>query len=390
MAVPYPNESRVEYASEAQLSWPPFQPAPTLAPSQYAVPMGAKIGYDPDPVQQRKSNTVAWFNLIVGTIMLSIMILIPVWASGRLLYDQTFVFFMGRDMPFYVIVTCVSVVVCYILVVLLLVVCGKRHEARGQVTLLSTFMAFVTLLGLLLVLFAVPLRTACDKTFQDLTMTCADGASTAQLSRYYHALLSLRQQPDCINKSSIESCDGYQESQPYTGYLKFLEGTYLCSGFCYDAGHPLLTNTSSKASLLQSKFKVEDTASLFQSKARLTKRNKLANMLHNLASEEVEIASKHVGSSEALQRKAMHKAEVKYDPVVNVDYPPTLFNTANYQASCDGQASRIIRYKALDIAENQYLAGVFLLVGAIVAGVLRLFEMCDAMTKASKFWSPTY
>lgn len=313
------------------------------------------------------------FNLIVGTTMLFIMVIIPIWASIRLLYDDIYIYFMGRNLPLITLVSCFAVVFGYVVVMNALIKFGKSEEARTQETFLATFMVFITLLGLCLLLVSMPMQAKCDRVFRDLTMNCDTGKSTAPLYKYYDALLTIRTKPDCITKMSVEQCDGYQASMPYTGFLKYLEGDLMCSGFGYTP--PNGSAAAFGASSNSTGSNDTDSASLFQQQAHITQahvthRNKLAGMLHNLASE-----AGAIGAADAAS------GAVKYEPPTNSAFPPTLFNSANYQASCDGMAARVIRFKALDIADNQYLQGVLMLIGAVVAGILRAWEMCTKVEK---------
>merc|ERR1719230_744274 len=92
-------------------------------------------------------------------------------------------------------------------------------------------MSAATLLGVLFVVFSMPL---CERTtFASRTIydNCAFGAPTAPLYRTYQILHTLRNQTDCATQVSVEDCVGYQVT-PNTLTLKHMENYYRCSGFC--------------------------------------------------------------------------------------------------------------------------------------------------------------
>lgn len=94
-------------------------------------------------------------------------------------------------------------------------------------------MTTITALGLGLIWASVPLQMHSQQAHHELLEQCRFGARTAPLYAYYSVLLNIRKRPDCIMQATVEQCDGFQERFPYTGFLKHLELTYACSGFCY-------------------------------------------------------------------------------------------------------------------------------------------------------------
>jgi len=68
--------------------------------------------------------------------------------------------------------------------------------------------------------------------------------------------------------------------------------------------------------------------------------------------------------------------ETRATPGMLSPYPPTLFSSQNYQASCDGAAARELRFQAMHIAQMVYCYGVFLLCSVLVGGVLRICGFC--------------
>lgn len=65
-------------------------------------------------------------------------------------------------------------------------------------------------------------------------------------------------------------------------------------------------------------------------------------------------------------------------------YPPTLFSTANYQATCDGMVKRDIEHFYSDLAQEWFLEGTTLISVSIGVGFLKLIGACMMRTRSFK------
>lgn len=202
-----------------------------------------------------KLNTISpgYFLMLVGAIVLGLLTMTPMWDATRLVNSDTFVFFMGRSWPFWTIGFCCGVIGFYI-ICMSVMLRGKSEKSMSSYMYLFTTM--ITILGLGLLLLAQPLRVNTLTAYNELMMNCNDAPQTKQLTAYYNVLLNMRLQPACAAKTSVEECAGYQETQPFTGYLKQMELGYLCSGFCY-AG-PAAKPTTVAAAFMQQVVTRED------------------------------------------------------------------------------------------------------------------------------------
>jgi len=61
---------------------------------------------------------------------------------------------------------------------------------------------------------------------------------------------------------------------------------------------------------------------------------------------------------------------------VHYAYPPTLFSTANYQATCDGMTKREIEFLFSDLSMALFLEGTYLIAVSIGVGFLKLIGAC--------------
>jgi hypothetical protein len=70
---------------------------------------------------------------------------------------------------------------------------------------------------------------------------------------------------------------------------------------------------------------------------------------------------------------AISPTQVSWQPS---GYTPTLFSDTNYQASCEGMAARDMQNFAGNIGQSLFLQGLFLVLIAVVTGMLKLLSLC--------------
>lgn len=167
-----------------------------------------------------------------GTVLLVLLCAIPLWNAFALLNDSNYVFWCGRMVPLLMMFICVAIIGFYVLTAL-----SFFNFARSSVqTELSVMMianVFVTMLGVALMLVALPLSKQALDTHTNLMHHCDYSEQTHRLFEYSQVLQNIRQGADCKDKFSVEECKGYQDVAPYTDFLKVLENDFRCSGFCY-------------------------------------------------------------------------------------------------------------------------------------------------------------
>mmetsp|Transcript_108292 Transcript_108292/g.305295 ORF Transcript_108292/g.305295 Transcript_108292/m.305295 type:complete len:418 (+) Transcript_108292:321-1574(+) len=131
-----------------------------------------------------------------------------------------------------IIWTCVGTVFLYATLILLFFACA-REEAKTYSTVYTIVSIILTALGLALLMLSVPLAAQTLDVYQEIFSNCQFGPRTQRLYEYSTVLQGIRATPECQTKESVSMCDGYQESMPYTGFLKDLEGRFGCAGFCF-------------------------------------------------------------------------------------------------------------------------------------------------------------
>jgi len=371
-----------QYMSVGQL--PAFQPSPVNAPPAMPPTSTFPEATKEKPSAGGKFNT-GLFLTVLGAFLLLLVALTPIWDAVRMAYNSTFVYFIGRAIPFWTIILCAGLVGFFIFAMLVMELFGRR-EVRKDESFLYLFTLVVTVLGLGLLLLSVPLQMSSKLAYNELMVNCQTSPMTAPLYTYYSTLLQIRMQPDCINKPSIEQCTGFQEHPPYTGFLKYMESTYQCSGFGYTATKKAADKANPAGPQEAMLLSVADSMTLLQ-----TTDVKVMNALspgQGLKMSLVQALQGHAsGSNETKSAKAVPLWEKIPKGVGNTAnnmiasgwmsaYPPTLFTTANFKTTCEGAAARDLRFTAGESATLMYIEGAILLVISVLVGFMKLSSMC--------------
>jgi len=262
-----------------------------------------------------------------GCTLLTLLAIVPIWNAMTLLQDSNYVFWAGRAIPQWIIVICVSIVFLYAGTVQFFFT--RAHAAAHvEQTIMIIASIYITLFGLFLLVVSIPLTHQAELTYTNLLHRCDGSAQTQRLFEYSQVLQNMRATPACANKYSIEECNGYEEAAPYTSFLKGMENSFRCAGFCYSPPAPAFTQPR----LLSVKQQVRHEA---------------------LATE----ASRATTASAST-------------------HPPTLFSDLNFKASCEGMAARDMKNFAGDIGNQTFFQGIYLLLVAVATGLLKLMGMC--------------
>lgn len=279
--------------------------------------------------------------MVGGTFLLAMLAIVPIWNATALLHDFNYVFWAGRQVPTMMIVACVIIVVLYCTTTGLFA-CRAHQSVQTEQSILMIGNIFITLFGLFLMMSSIPLSRQAELTSGNLLHSCDYSEETHRVYEYSQVLQNIRATPACAAKVSIEECDGYQVSQPYTGFLKSLETNFRCSGFCYRPPAASKSAAGAKGtSLIQ-----------YRKQRHIDHVTPLS-----LATESsLETSETELGTSST--------------------YPPTLFSNANFQASCDGMAARGMKNFAGDVGSQSFYQGVYLVLIAIVTGFLKLLGFC--------------
>jgi hypothetical protein len=393
--IPQPSTPSSSVFNAEQL--PAFQPAPmgTRSVPLTRLPVHFKqeefdleekyLGHPKDDDQKGIARVSVDHSMtFLGAFLLVLVALTPVWDACVLLSSRSNIYFMGGAQSFWTIMFCCAVITFFIVAMMLIERFG-RAETKSSQTFLSVFTMAITILGLGLLIFAVPLRTSTQLAYDELISNCAGGPRTAPLSTKYNELLKMRTKPDCIKKTSIEECDGFQDLNISTAYLKHMELEYGCSGFCYSPGSHANTSKPlppTKAVLTQGAAAASSTETAAVEGAKLNlvealRRHHAAKNAEGLsllsASQDL---STDVPSWEKLPKGVGDTSNNMVATGWMSEYPPTLFTNANFKTTCEGAAARELRFTALEAAYLMYLEGALLLVTSIIAGFLKLCTMC--------------
>lgn len=361
-------------------------PAPTSleaqpAPGAFYTSYGFEPAQSPDSqdilkwqaastsVASRRDRTAL---LCGGLVLLGLTVLRPMWDAFVLMYDPIFVFFVGRHWPMWTLVACLAVLAIYAIVVVTVFAFGEQAFKTEQTILVMASIA-ITGLGLALLVVSINMKRETAEAYNDIFSNCQAGSRTQRLYEYATVLQGLRQTPACRMQGSIESCAGFQEAQPYTGFLRDLESVGSCASFCWDStsastaySASILDEAASNATSNGSVIALLDvpTGGLVAALREIAKDSSGEAQTPTIVSVPSAGATTPLMPASALQ------------PGRIGNFPPTLFSTSNFQASCEGAAARDLRFKAWDTADELYWEGVLLLFSTVAIGFFRMLQLC--------------
>lgn len=315
----------------------------------------------PDLVDMKRQEKPEWKSRFVtpknvfmgaGSVLLTMLAIVPIWNSIILLQDSNYIFWAGRAVPQWVMVFCVLIIFLYATTV----GCFLRR-GQGAVPIEQTIMMvaniYITLFGLFLMLVSLPLTHQAQLTYTNLLHRCEYSEQTHRLFEYSQVLQNIRAQPACAKMYSIEDCPGYEEAAPFTPFLKGMENNFRCAGFCYRP--PPTVAAAAGPAPSPAGAPAPGPAALLSMK----------QSIRHLRSDQVALAT------EATNEEASESATWAMPT-----YPPTLFSDQNFQASCEGMAARDMKNFAGDIGQQTFMQGIYLVLIAVMTGFLKLLNFC--------------
>lgn len=234
-------------------------------------------------------------------------------------------------MPQGIIAGCIAIIALYALTVHLFLRKQNRSAKamRTENLIMIIFQIFVTVYGLFCIAASQPLTHQAEITFVNLMYQCETSPYTHRLYEYSQVLHNIRATPACAKMYSVEECAGYEEAAPYTPFLKGMENSFRCAGFCMNMPQAQVSapKKASKAGLKQSLLSTD-------------------------------------------------RANSAADTMPVPTYPPTLFSNMNYQASCEGMAARDMKMYAGEIGREMFYQGIYLVSTAAIVGAMTLGSFC--------------
>jgi len=136
MSAPYASTSGPLAASRVNAGAAPAREAyvPAVAPA-----------FSPEPIKYHSSSKLIFTTS--GVILLALLCVVPVWNAVALMSDSNFVFWVGRNLPVWMIMFCFFLIVLYIITILTFFTYA-RLEVQNEQTIMMIANVFITLLGL--------------------------------------------------------------------------------------------------------------------------------------------------------------------------------------------------------------------------------------------------
>lgn len=307
--------------------------------------------------------------IITGITLLTLLCIVPVWNAIELMNDVNYVFWVGRSIPAWMVALCTAIIVVYTMTMSVFF-----HRAKAQVQNEQTIMMianiFITLLGLVLMLLSLPLARQANDTYNNLMHKCDWSEQTHRMYEYSQVLHTIRASPQCTGKLTVEECSGYEAGPPYTNFLKWMEGNFRCTGFCY--------RPPSETALASADTETAAAAMINQTATPRASSNGTF-LAHREHKDHTVIPLGLLQAKSEKRQEQMPVQTNQYLPklaMMTASYPQTLFSDANYQASCEGMAARDMKNFAGDISLQTFYQGIYLVLIAITTGFLKLIGFC--------------
>lgn len=271
--------------------------------------------------------------ILTGLSVLALLIALPISDAAILMRDFNYVFWSGQTLPITVIVLLICVIVLYFFVAGGIRMQGTQdYSVQSLATLASTF---CTVLGLILLLASLIMFYREESVHSALTYSCPGSPVTRDVRTWYLSLLALRRTPQCAKLFSVVECHGFASAAPpaYSAYLRSLEDTYHCSGFCY-------APAQGNASLVELGNAVESS-------------NRGVRTPSDAGPQPPAFLAKGSAADQADSSSAVRTPRP-------ASLPPALFSPGRHKSSCDGAAARNLAYLAISTSKLWWWMGIAL------------------------------
>jgi len=333
---------------------------PTQAPSQDAYLPTYVPTRQPSPPPQRhmsptldlesrglKSQPLGRQSFVgVALVILVVLCSLPIWDALVLLDNFNYAMWGDRSLPEVLIVGSLGLIALFIILAEIMFWCSA-HAPYASQTLVMASSLILTLVGIMLVTVSFPLSQNALTTYNDITYNCMGIEQAREIHFEYEKLLSLRTTPACAAQYTIEACEGYNASSPHMAYIKRMESTFSCSGFCHQSGGVALQ----QASVNTSGVAVPAPQVSLLRKARGTGSKASALQLDQRLRTD-EASHGEVSASES-----------------STAFPPALFSTQIYTKSCDGAVARQMINVSNDFAFQLWYTGVAVVIVSLVVSM---------------------
>lgn len=338
-----------------------------------------------------------------GVFVMLMIVLIPIWNCAIMLHDETFLFFVGEDLPWGLIVLLISTVILFMLTTVIFYLMGRGTPQLTEKQTLSVFTTFTTLLAVVLLTYSQSMRSRESALTHDLLSCRLHNPNVMQLSTKYQDLHDLRTGGACADQNSVEMCEGFSDDRE-SNVLRSMESSLVCSGFCINT--PRGISARERAAISQSaagSSAEQDVAGAsveeFETAAEEAEESAAAEPAAAAAEESVEAPQaqgllqrgQHMRSKRIRQpadeadgvEELLEETEEEGNPNldsggvgVSLPYPPNLFSPRNNQASCNGMAARSLSSFLGDVADELSMQGMFLVLVAAATSLLTLVDGC--------------
>jgi len=365
-----------------------------------------------------------------GVFVMLMIVLIPIWNCAIMLHDETFLYFVGEDLPWGLIVLLISTVILFMLTTVIFYLMGRGTPQLTEKQTLSVFTTFTTLLAVVLLTYSQSMRSRESALTHDLLSCRLHNPHVMQLSTKYQDLHDLRSGAVCTAENSVDTCEGFTDDRE-SNVLRSMEDSLVCSGFCISTPRGISARERAAISQSASGSSAEEDVAASESEAEEASAAEPSAAEEPAAEEPVaeepaaeepaaeepaaeepaaeepaDAVEAATGAQGLLQRQKgqqhmrskrhtqpAEEADEVQEPLVelveetdpnresggvgvSLPYPPNLFSPRNNQASCNGMAARSLSSFLGDVADELSMQGMFLVLVAAATSLLTLVDGC--------------
>lgn len=272
--------------------------------------------------------------MLVGITVLAVLCALPVWDAALMMIDINFVFWCGRVFPLFIFISCATVIVTFVFGTEVCFAHWGPARMNGQALVVAVSTAML-LLSVALGLSSLPVALQAQSLHSSLLFNCRTDVVTLLAAEHYDALVKLRSTPECLEKESVELCDGFDQvrDQDYTPYFKAIEENFRCNGFCMAQQAPIVAQPASNASVEAKPLAAPARSELPPPEPMISAGPLASSMGPSLA--QLRIATSRLAAG-VLREFTQEQAPPE------VRGPVPLFSKFKRHVSCDGAAARAI------------------------------------------------
>jgi hypothetical protein len=175
--------------------------------------------------------------LSIALLVMFLLLAVPVSNCIRLANDWTYGTLVGIETVSWLLGTCVALffISVFLLIVFLSV---TPYDRRTSQTMFMMGGIFLSCMGIILILFGLPMQAEAIAASDELLTNCGHGEKSGLVYNTFQDLSYIRASANCVDLDSIDQCAEYKSyiasplGKTSAKIVEEMETSFHCSGFC--------------------------------------------------------------------------------------------------------------------------------------------------------------